>query len=130
MAKPASDDDKDDKPLDPAVERVRRKLIRFVAINLGLLFLALMAVALAIVYKSRTAAPEIASGGISEIPAPAGGAPIEADIVLPAGAKILSQSLSGNRIALHAELAGGDQAIFLYDMTERRIIGRFDVKSR
>ena len=33
MAQPALDDD-DDKPLDPAVERVRRKLVRF-AIGLG-----------------------------------------------------------------------------------------------
>lgn len=127
MARPAIDDDKDEKPLDPAVERVRRKLVRFVGINLGLLFLALMAVALAIVYKSRT--PEAANREISEIPATAG-APIEADIVLPAGARILSQSLSGNRITLHAELAAGDQTIFLYDMAERRVIGRFAVKAQ
>jgi hypothetical protein len=128
MARPAFDDDKDEKPLDPAVERVRRKLVRFVGINLGLLFLALMAVALAIVYKSRT--PEGERGEISEIPSPAGGVPVEADIVLPDGARILSQSLSGNRITLLAELAGGDQAIFLYDLAERRMIGRFAVKAQ
>ena len=53
MARPALDDEKE-KPLDPAVEKVRRKLVRFVAINLGLLFIALMAVVAALVYKSRT----------------------------------------------------------------------------
>ena len=56
MARPAFDDE-EEKPLDPAVEKVRRKLVRFVAINLGLLFIALMAVVGALVYKSRTAAP-------------------------------------------------------------------------
>ena len=53
MAQPTFDDE-EEKPLDPAVEKVRRKLVRFVAINLGLLFVALMAVVGAIVYKSRT----------------------------------------------------------------------------
>jgi hypothetical protein len=51
--------DLEDKPLDPAVDRVRRKLVRFMAINLGLLFLALMAVVLAIVYRwTREPEPE------------------------------------------------------------------------
>ncbi len=130
MARPAIDDDKDEKPLDPAVERVRRKLVRFVGINLGLLFLALMAVALAIVYKSRTPETAEAGGAISEIPTSAGGAAIEGDIVLPAGAKVVSQSLSGNRITLLAELSDGSQAIFLYDLAERRLIGRLGVKAQ
>ncbi|RUU07680.1 fimbrial protein, partial [Mesorhizobium sp. M6A.T.Ca.TU.002.02.2.1] len=33
-------DEDEEKPLDPEVEKVRKKLVRFVAINLGLLFLA------------------------------------------------------------------------------------------
>ena len=53
MIRPAFDDE-EEKPLDPAVEKVRKKLVRFVAINLGLLFVALMAVVGAIVYKART----------------------------------------------------------------------------
>ncbi len=123
MARPAFDDE-EEKPLDPAVEKVRRKLVRFVAINLGLLFLALMAVVGAVVYKSRTAGPAAPIGG--EISAPDG--LVEADIPLPAGARIVSQSLSGNRIALDAELADGSRAIFVYDIAARRMIGRFAVK--
>lgn len=130
MARPAIDDDRDEKPLDPAVERVRRKLVRFVGINLGLLFLALMAVALAIVYKSRTPETAEAARAPSEIPVPVGATPVEADIVLPAGAKVLSQSLSGNRVTLLAELADGSQAIFLFDLAERRLVGRLSVKAQ
>ena len=122
MAQPTTDED--EKPLDPAAEKVRRKLVRFVAINLGLLFFAVMAVLGAVVYKSWTPGPIAELGG--EIPVPEGSV-IEADILLPAGAKIMSQSLSGNRIAIDAALADGSRTIFLYDFAQRRIIGRLAV---
>lgn len=130
MARAAIDDDKNDKPLDPAAERVRRKLVRFMTINLGLLFLALMVVTLAIVYKSRTSPAEVPSGVASDIPVPAAGGVLEGDIVLPTGARLLTQSLSGNRVTLLAELADGSQAIFLFDIAQGRIIGRFPVKAQ
>jgi hypothetical protein len=122
-------DDNDEKPLDPAVEKVRKKLVRFVAINLGLLFVALMAVVAAIVYKSGQSTPESANPA-SAVPSPAEGGMLAGDIVLPAGARLLSQSLSGNRIALDAELADGSRTIFLYDIAEKRVVGQFAVKAR
>ena len=54
MANRVLDDENEEKPLDPAMERVRRRLVRFVGINLGLLFIALMAVVVAIVYRARS----------------------------------------------------------------------------
>jgi hypothetical protein len=128
MARPTIDDN-EEKPLDPAVEKVRRKLVRFVAINLGLLFLALMAVLAAIVYKTGVPSEVAAVGGNEAVQSPAESGVIAGDILLPAGARLVSHSLSGNRITLDAELAGGGRAIFLYDIAERRIIGRFDLKS-
>jgi hypothetical protein len=125
MAQP--DDDKDDKPLDPAVEKVRRKLVRFVGINLGLLFVALMAVVGAIVYKTRMEAPAVAPLPMSDIPMPADGALVEAAIPLPQNAMLLTQSLSGNRLALDVALPDGSRAIFLYDLAEKRMIGRYAV---
>jgi hypothetical protein len=123
MARPAFDDE-EEKPLDPAVEKVRKKLVRFVAVNLGLLFIALMAVVAALVYKSRTAAPPSAEVAV-EAPSPEG--VIEEQIPLPAGARIVSQSLSGNRISLSLEFSDGRRAIYLYDIAARRIVGRFAV---
>jgi hypothetical protein len=128
MARPTIDDN-EEKPLDPAVEKVRRKLVRFVAINLGLLFLALMAVLAAIVYKTGAPSEVATVGGNEVVPSPAEDGVMAGDIVLPVGARLVSHSLSGNRITLDAELAGGGRAIFLYDTAERRVIGRFDVKS-
>ena len=121
MTRPASDNE--EKPLDPAVENVRKKLVRFVAINLGLLFIALMAVVGALVYKSRTATPP--AEVVTDVPSPEGVA--EGRIPLPAGATIVSQSLSGNRLSLSLELADGSRAIYLYDIGQQRIVGRFAV---
>ncbi len=127
MTRPYAEDE-EEKPLDPSVENVRRKLIRFMGINLGLLFLALMVVIAALVYKSRTAekpAPVIA--GDIQVPA---GQPLEGDIVLPVGARIVSQSISGNRISIDVELAEGGRTIFVYDIAEQRLIGRFAVRTK
>jgi hypothetical protein len=58
------------------------------------------------------------------------GEPLAADIVLPVGAKVISQALSGNRISIDAELADGSRTIFVYDIAERRIIGRFAIRNK
>ncbi|WP_192356327.1 fimbrial protein [Mesorhizobium mediterraneum] len=125
----AAADEDEEKPLDPEVEKVRKKLVRFVAINLGLLFLALMVVIAALVYKTRTAPPPAGSPLAADIQVPSG-EPLTGDVVLPVGAKVISQSLSGNRVSIDAELADGSRAIFVYDITERRIIGRFSIRNK
>jgi hypothetical protein len=127
MASSLADKD-EEKPLDPEVEKVRKKLVRFVAINLGLLFLALMVVIGALVYKARNA-PSVSPALAGDIQMPAG-EPLTGDIVLPVGAKVMSQSLSGNRVSIDAELADGSRAIFVYDIAERRIIGRFSIRNK
>ena len=120
MARP-SVDDTEEKPLDPAAERVRRKLVRFVAVNLGLLFFAVMAVLVAVVYKSLDG--EKPAEAISEIPAP-DGAPLELDLPLPAGARLVGHALSGNRVSLDVELADGRRSLIVYDMAARRVVAR------
>jgi hypothetical protein len=119
MASPALDDD--DKPLDPAVERVRARLVRFMAINLGLLFLALMAVAVAIVYKSTTPSGEAAPAMA------ASGDPRAGEIALPEGAEIVSQALDGGRLSLHLRHADGTQSILVYDLDAAATVGRYAI---
>ncbi|RUM95778.1 fimbrial protein [Pseudaminobacter arsenicus] len=117
-----------DKPLDPAVEKVRRKLLRFAVINIGLLFVALMAVLAAVVYKTSGDTPVAANG--ATVPSSAEDSFISGDIMLPAGAKVLSHALAGNRVSIDAELEDGSRAIFLYDMSERRIVGKLTLKTQ
>jgi hypothetical protein len=126
MARPIAEEE-EEKPLDPAVEKVRKKLVRFIVINLGILFLALMVVIGALVYKARNAPPAAPPAGVFQVP---DGEPVSGDIVLPVGAKVVSQSLSGNRLSIDAELADGSRAIFVYDLAERRIIGRFALRNK
>ena len=116
-------DNDDEKPLDPAAERVRRKLVRFMAINLGILFLALMAVVAALVYKSMTVPPE-APAVASDIPS---SNVTSGRIVLPAGARLVSQSLSGNLLSLHVALAQGGEAILIYDTAQGRVVARHEL---
>ncbi len=124
MARPAFENDEEDKPLDPAVEKVRRKLVRFVGINLGLLFVALMAVVATLVYKSRSVPPPADEAGARS---PSPDAVADGQIALPAGTRIVSQSLSGQRIALSLEFADGNRAIYIFDMEARRVVGRIAV---
>lgn len=128
MAKPIRDDD-EEKPLDPAVENVRRKLIRFMLVNLGILGVALIAVVGAIVYKSRTATPEPVVAG-SSLVAPADGGLVEGDIALPAGSRIVSQSLSGDRVSLYVEGQGGERSLYIYDVAAGRMVARFAISDQ
>ena len=125
MAGPLDDEERE-KPLDPAVERVRRKLIRFMAFNLGLLFLALMAVAIAIVYRA-SGKGEPPAAAVPELPAPPQGEMLRGEIALPQGARVLGHTLSGSHIGLDVMLAEGTRAIFVYDTAAGRIVGRFDI---
>lgn len=119
-------DDAEDKPLDPSVERVRARLVRFMIINLGILFIALMAVVIAIVYRSgRTTQPPASIP--SELPMPASGDVERREIALPAGARITGHSVSGDRLSLDLLLADGGRAFLVYDLAAGRVIARIDV---
>lgn len=139
-------DDTQDKPLDPAVEQVRAKLVRFMIINLGILFIALMAVVIAIVYRSSRA-PQSPIVAPSELPQPAGGGAGGGDmagvnmaggnmaggetsygtIALPTGARISGHTFSGNRLNLDVTLADGSRTFLIYDIPASRVIARIDV---
>lgn len=112
----------EEKTLDPAAENVRRKMVRFMFINLAILFLALMAVMVALVYKSFGPAPRET---VAQVPPST--EMISGSILLPPSSEVVSQSLDGNRITLHIRRSGGGQAILLYDLTERRVVGTFEI---
>ncbi|MAS15653.1 MAG: fimbrial protein [Nitratireductor sp.] len=120
MATPQEQEDLEQEELDPAAERVRRKMVRFMAINLGILFAAVMAVVLAFVYKTLSSAPEEPAATIA-LPGDA----VEGRIDLPQGARILSQSLDGVRVSLHLRLADGAEELRLFDLTSGQMIARF-----
>ncbi|MBO6724056.1 MAG: fimbrial protein [Rhizobiaceae bacterium] len=119
-------DDEDDKPLDPAVDRVRRKLVRFMAINLGLLFLALMAVAVAIVYRMGSRGEEApAEVAVGTQP---GEFAAQGSIKLPDGARVVSQSLSGTLLSVEVAGGAGEREFMIYDLAEGSVVARIAVE--
>ncbi|MFH1796456.1 MAG: fimbrial protein [Pseudomonadota bacterium] len=122
MAGRNTDLEQDEKPLDPAAERVRQKMVRFMAINLGILFFAVMVVILAVVYRNWNSVEtpaETASPPIGEI--------AKAPLVIPRGARVISQSLTAGRLSLHVGLDPQGEAILVYELPSGRLIGQFDI---
>jgi hypothetical protein len=120
-----SNEDEDEKPLDPVMENVRKKMVRLLLTSLGIMMVGLMAVLGAIVYKINS--------GVDEVPAvrteiPSDGAVTSGNISLPKGAWLNGQSLSGDRISLDVTLTGGAREIVVFDMAAQRIVARFAVK--
>jgi hypothetical protein len=111
-----------EKPLDPAMEKVRRKMVRLLVIALGIMMIGLMAVLYAIVHKmsARPDAPAAASGAI-----PSGADEISSAITLPKGAQINGESLSGSRILFDLTLPDGKRELAIYDMLEGRFVAHY-----
>jgi hypothetical protein len=105
--------DEDEAPLDPAQERLRRKLVRLLFVSGGIMMLGLIAVFSAIVYK-------VGEGGALQ--PPAGGvsfsaeAPVEGVIAVPAGYRLLGATLDGERALLSLEAPDGSSLLLLVDL--------------
>jgi hypothetical protein len=112
-------DDADNKPLDPAVLQVQARLRRLMLIAGLTLGLGIFAVFAGIVYRLMTygdKAPEMPAGGV-------------VNETLPVGAKLVSSEVTGNRIILTYEHAGGTTLI-LIDARNLAPIGRLELKPR
>jgi hypothetical protein len=112
----AAYDRDDEPPLDPAQERLRKKLVRLLFVSGGIMIAGLIAVFSAIVYKL---------GEAGEGTRLSAGDPLAARLALPAGARILSADLDGGRALLVVEAAGGGQSLILLDLASGRVLGRY-----
>jgi hypothetical protein len=97
----------EDEPLDPAVEAIRVKMVRLLAISGGVLMLGLMAVLISIVYK-------VNQDDVEKNPAPVA----KTDVVLsiPTGAEIVQASQSDGRLTLTLRLSDDSTRIQLHDL--------------
>ncbi|KGF66818.1 hypothetical protein LL06_25975 [Hoeflea sp. BAL378] len=127
-----NDDDLDEKPLDPEMEKVRRKMVRLLAVSIGVMFIGLMAVLGAIVYKFTQSGDTPPAGGLvagTQLDVPSD-APLEAVAALPEGFEIESVSLDGARIGFFGRAADGSRRLMIFDLGVGRIIGDVVVISR
>jgi hypothetical protein len=114
--------DEDEKPLDPAAERLRRKMVRLLFVSGGIMLLGLIAVFASIVYKLNERAPDASAG----FPA---ASPVEAEIALPAGHRIVSTALDGERALLTLAAPDGSTSLLLIDLTSGAVLARYTSKS-
>ncbi|GEO85630.1 MULTISPECIES: hypothetical protein [Alphaproteobacteria] len=122
------DDEQDDKPLDPAMENVRRKMVKLQLVSGGIMLLMFMAVLAAIVYKvTRPDGTEkpVASSGLA-IPADQ---PLNLNASLPAGFSVTSTDLSSNQILFYGTTADGVKKALVFDLSVGRIIADVTVSA-
>ena len=120
-------DEQEEKPLDPAMENVPRKMVRLQLVSAGIMGVLLMAVLVTIGYKltrsSAPAAAPVTAGGLA-IPSDQ---PLKAMANLPAGFVIDNTSLSGAQILFTGRLADGKRKALVFDIAVGRIVADIDI---
>jgi hypothetical protein len=119
----------EEKPLDPALEIVRRKMVRLLIVSSSVIIIGLMAVVFSIVYKSRNVAVE-ASPAVAAAPAIINDIvpPAKQAISLPEGFVVESSSISGNRILIFGANQDGLQRIFVHDIATGKPVTEIEIK--
>jgi hypothetical protein len=117
MSGPAQFDDIEDKPLDPAIERIRRRMMRLMLVSVGIMVIGIMAVLYGIVFKLTTR-------GDAEGPA------FDVLVPLPQGGRILSTTLAGDRLSVLIEDEAGLQSLLVLDARTGKQLGRFTFSAR
>ena len=137
MAILQSDDETAEAPLDPAAERVRRKLIRLLVVSFGIMILGLAAVIAAIIYKINERNDDAAMGSSAAVSDPAAitgrlsaQTAIAGAIDLPAGARIVASSLDGDHALITIVLPDGMMQLLVIDLPSGKVFVRYDLRTR
>lgn len=118
-------DEQEEKPLDPVMENVRRKMVRLQLVSAAIMFVMLMAVLAAVVYKvTRTEAKAPVASTSLGIP---GDAPVVAAALLPAGFVVETATLSGSQILFYGHLADGQRKAIVFDISIGRVVADITV---
>lgn len=116
---PDTTNEPEEKPLTPEMERLRRRMVRTLAVSVGVMLIGLIAVLGAIVYKvSRSDAPAVSATG-GAVPS---AAPVEATASLPDGFSVEHVGLDGNRILFFGKTSDGAAHALVFDIEAGRIV--------
>ena len=109
----SADENEEELPLDPAAEKMRRKLSHLLAISIGTLLIGLLAVFGAVVYKIS---------GNNRAPGNPG-MKLESMLQLPEKAEIVSVSLDRPLVLLHLR-QGAKQSLLVFDLETGKTVSR------
>ncbi len=107
-------DIEEEKPLDPAAEKLRRKMLRLMVISLGSMFIGIFAVLFAIVYKMNNSAVATTS--------------IEARVILPEDFEIQETRLGDNIILFRGLSSDGTSRVLMFDAVSGQPRGTIEIK--
>lgn len=121
-------------PLDPAVEKVRKKLMRLMIVSIAITIILILAVFAGVVYKIMTPEPrshKISAPTQERLSALYKDHPHTAHhtLSLPQGAKIVSQSLAGRMLSLQILMPDGKIKLMIYDYYTGVLLAVFSVVS-
>jgi len=115
----------EEKPLDPTMEKVRRKMVRLLLVSSSTIVLALMAVLGSIVYKANR---NSSAQGVQAAPGAGLGAPLPTQTVqLPKGFVYEATTVDGNRIWFSGTDATGRRVMIVHDITTGKTVSDITV---
>ncbi|MEM7299825.1 MAG: fimbrial protein [Pseudomonadota bacterium] len=117
--------DVNEEPLDPAVENIRRKMVRLLAVSFGIMLLGLFAVLAAIVYKitqSDENNPEQAEMvQVTSQPSKLAGG----QYTIGKGSSLVSTTLQGNRLVVTVKKDSGGFEVLVVDTASGAELARY-----
>ncbi len=116
-------DEQEDKPLDPAMEKVRRKMIRLQIVSGSVMFISLMAVFGAVVYKAMGPSKTVQTQAEApNLAVPTGNDPMAVTASLPQGFAINNVSYSGGDMLFYGRLANGTRKALVFNVATGRFL--------
>jgi hypothetical protein len=117
-----------DEPLDPAVEAVRRKMIRLQVVSGAVMFISLMAVFGAVVYKAMgTKSTPATTSSTMQVPTDG---PISATASLPEGFVLANTSYAGGDLVFEGRTANGTRKALVFNIASGRFIADVTIDAR
>ncbi|MEL6200910.1 MAG: hypothetical protein AAFR39_00985 [Pseudomonadota bacterium] len=104
---PNPEEAQEDKPLDPAVERVRAKMIRLLAVSMGIMFVSIFAVLAAVIYRINADSTDVFQS---------------ADITLPIGFSVIESGLDEDLLFVRGTTDNGESKVLIYDSVSGKIL--------
>ncbi|MDQ0457111.1 hypothetical protein [Rhizobium paknamense] len=121
-------EEQEEKPLDPAFEHVRRKMVILQLVSVGLILFCLMLVLGAVVYKvmqTKAASPAAQPAAALSVPSDQ---PLARTATLPEGFTVTSTALSGSQVLFYGKTADGKAKAFIFDAASGRFVSDIAVE--
>ncbi|NTE87138.1 hypothetical protein [Agrobacterium rubi] len=119
--------EQDDQPLDPAMEKVRRKMIRLQIVSGSVMFISLMAVFGAVVYKAVGPSKTATTATTNAVPSDA---PVAATASLPPGFAIENVSFANGDMLFYGRLANGTRKALVFNVQAGRFVADITIDAR